>query len=119
MGEKINVKAQENLLKAFTMTDNMMEKFWGVWQLSLGSLSWSQDQLETMVKKYLEANKVAREESNKVMEEFMKQVIYNQKQMQQMVQQAVKSSFENVDIPIYNYFDDLNKKVEALSKQIS
>jgi len=119
MNEKFNVKAQENLLKSFTMNDNMMEKFWDMWQLSLGSLSWSQEQLETMAKKYLEQNRVAREESNKVMEELMKQVKNNQKQMQQMVQQAVSTSFENVDLPVYNYFNDLNKKVEALSKKIS
>ncbi|PKM77129.1 MAG: hypothetical protein CVU90_09015 [Firmicutes bacterium HGW-Firmicutes-15] len=119
MTEKVNVKAQENLRKSFTMNDNMIEKFWDMWQLSLGSLTWSQEQLETMAKKYLEQNRVAREESNKVMDELMKQVKNNQKQMQQMVQQAVSTSFDNVDMPVYNFFDDLNKKVEALSKKIS
>ncbi|PKM76060.1 MAG: hypothetical protein CVU90_14390 [Firmicutes bacterium HGW-Firmicutes-15] len=119
MNEKINVKAQEKLQKSFAMTDNMIEKFWDMWQISLGSLSWSQEQLETMAKKYLEQNKLAREESNKVMDELMKQVKNNQTQMQKMVQQAVNTTFENVDIPVYNYFDDLNKKVEALSKKIN
>jgi len=119
MNEKFNVKAQEKLQKSFTMTDNMIDKFWDMVQLSLGSLSWSQEQLETMAKKYLEQSKLAREESNKVMEELMKQVKNNQAQMQKMVQQAVNSTFENVDIPVYNYFDDLNKKVEALSKKMN
>jgi polyhydroxyalkanoate synthesis regulator phasin len=117
--EKVNLKAQENLLKSFAMTDNMVEKFWDMWQLSLGSLSWSQEQLENMAKRYLEQSKLAREESNKVMEELMKQVKSNQAQMQKMVQQAVNTSFENVDVPVYNYFDELNKKVEELSKKIN
>lgn len=119
MKEKTNVKAQENLVKSFTMTDNMIEKFWDMWQLSLGSLSWTQDQLETMAKKYLDQRKVAREEASKVMEELLKQVRNNQMQMQKMVQQAVNTTFENVDIPVYNYFEDLNKKVEALSKKVN
>jgi polyhydroxyalkanoate synthesis regulator phasin len=118
MNEKINVKAQENLIKSFAVADNMVEKFWDMWQLSLGSMSWSQEQLESMAQKYLDQRKLAREECSKVMEELMKQVKNNQVQLQTMVQQAVKTTFENVDIPVYNFFEDLNKKVEALSKKV-
>ena len=118
MNEKLNAKAQENLIKSFAMADNMVEKFWDTWQLSLGSLSWSQEQLESMARKYLDQRKLARDECGKVMEELMKQVKNNQIQLQTMVQQAVKTTFENVDIPVYNFFEDLNKKVESLSKKV-
>jgi len=118
MNEKLNTKTQENLAKSFTVADNMVEKFWDMWQISLGSLSWTQEQFETMAKKYLEQRKVAREECSKVMEELMKQVKNNQVQMQTMVQQAVKNTFDNVDVPVYNFFEDLNKKVENLSKKV-
>jgi len=117
MNEKLNTKAQENLIKSFAMADNMVEKFWDTWQLSLGSLSWSQEQLESMAKKYLDQRKLAREECSKVMEELMKQVKNNQVQLQNMVQTAVKTTFENVDLPVYKFFEDLNKKAESLSKK--
>lgn len=118
MKESINVKAQEKIMKSFAMTDDMVEKFWEMWQLSLGSLSWTQEQFETMAKKYLEQRKVAREESSTVMEQLIKQVKNNQVQMQKMVQQAVNTTFENVDLPVYNYFKELNTKIEALSKKV-
>ncbi len=119
MKEMGNVKAQENIIKSFTMADNMMKKYWDMWQLSLGSLSWTQDQLETMTKNHLEQSKVAREASNKVMEDLMKQVEKNQMQMQKMVQQALKMTFENVDIPFYNYCNEIKNKVEEVSKKIT
>jgi len=119
MKEMGNVKAQENLMKSFTMADNMMKKSWEMWQVSLGSLSWIQNQLETMTKSNLERSKIAREESNKVMEGLMKQVEKNQMQMQEMVQQAVKINFENVDIPFINYCNEMKNKVEEVSKRIT
>jgi len=119
MTEKTNQEVIGNVNKAFTMADNFVDRFWEMWQLSLGSLSWTQDQLEAMAKKYLEQSKVSREESNEVMEGLMKEIKNNQMQMKQMVQQAVKTTVENVDIPVYNYFAELNKKVEELSKQVN
>ena len=114
-----NIQVLGNMDKAFTLADNFVDRFWKMWQLSLGSLSWTQDQLDTMTKKYLEQSKVSREESNEVMGKLMQEIKNNQMQMQQMVQQAVKTSLENVDIPVYNYFNDLNKKAEELSKKVN
>jgi polyhydroxyalkanoate synthesis regulator phasin len=102
-------------MKSFTMADNMMNKFWDMWQLSLGNLYWNQDQIETMTKNNLKQSKLASEESNKVMEDLMKQVKKNQMQMQGMMQQAVRATFANVDIPFYNYGKEINNKVEKLS----
>ena len=118
MTENNKAKVQENLAKSFTMGDNMVEKFWDMVQLSLGSMSWSQEQLDTMIKKYLDQRKICREESSKVVEELMKQVKNNQMQMQKMVQEAVNAAFENVQVPVYNYFEDLNKKVDELGKKV-
>lgn len=119
MAAKANRDVLGNMDKTFTLAENMVDRFWDMWQLSLGSLTWTQDQLEAMAKKYLEQSKLSREESNDVMEKLMQEIKNNQTQMQQMVQQAVKTSVENVDIPVYNYFADLNKKVEDLSKKVN
>jgi hypothetical protein len=50
---------QENLNKSFAMADSAFEKMWDMWLVGLGSMSWSQEQLENMAKKYLEQRKTA------------------------------------------------------------
>jgi polyhydroxyalkanoate synthesis regulator phasin len=115
MKEMSNINTKENLMKSFTMADNMMNIFWDMWQLSMGNLSWNQDQLETMTKNYLKQSKLASQESNKVMEDLMKQVKKNQLQMQEMMNQAVRETFEDVVIPFYNYGNEIIDKNENLS----
>ena len=61
--------SNENINKTFTMLENSTEKLWDMWLVTLGSMSWTQEQIENMGSKYLEQRKVAREEANKVMEE--------------------------------------------------
>lgn len=112
------MKTQENVTKNFATMENMMEKFWDMWLVGMGSVSWTQDQFDNMLKKYLEQSQVAREENSKVIDDLMKQVKNNQAQMQKMIQEAVSAALENAE-PAYNYFEELNKKVEDLSKKIS
>lgn len=112
------MSTQENLNKNFAVADSVMEKLWDMWLVSLGSFSWSQEQFEDMVKKYLDQRKTAREESTKVVEEMMQQVRKNQMQMQSMIQEAVKAAMENIDIPNFSTVDDLKKKVDELSKKV-
>ncbi len=107
----------EKLNQTFSMADNMVEKFWDMWLVSLGSMSWSQEQLENMVKKYLEQRKNTREEAAKVVEELMVQVKKNQVQMQTMMQEAVKAALENVELPNFDYMD-MNKKIDELAKKV-
>lgn len=109
---------KEKVAKTFALSENTAEKFWDMWLVSLGSMSWTQEQIESMVVKYLEQRKLAREETTKLVEELMKQAKKNQQEMQKMVQEAVNASFENVDIPGMNYFDQLNKKIEDLSQKV-
>ncbi|HZK42922.1 MAG TPA: hypothetical protein VFC73_01390 [Syntrophomonadaceae bacterium] len=111
------MSTEEKLNQTFTMADNMLEKFWDMWLVSVGSMSWSQEQLEGMVDKYLEQSKTAREESAKVIEELTNQVKKNQMQMQTMMQEAVKIAFENVEIPDFDYMG-MSKKVDELSKKV-
>ncbi len=112
------MKTQETAAKTFATMDMMMEKFWDMWLVGMGSISWTQDQFDNMLKKYLEQSQAAREENSKVIDELMKQVKNNQVQMQKMIQEAVNSALENAE-PAYNYFEELNKKVEELSKKVS
>lgn len=107
----------EKLNQTFAVTDNMLEKMWDMWLVGLGSMSWSQEQAENMVRKYLEQRKNAREENTKVVEELMSQVKKNQIQMQTMIQEAVKVAMENVEMPNFDYMD-MTKKLDELTKKV-
>jgi len=74
--------SNENIDKTFAMLENSTEKIWDMWLVTLGSMSWTQEQIENMGRKYLEQRKVAREEANKVIEELTNQAKKNQQQMQ-------------------------------------
>lgn len=110
--------SNENITKTFAMLENSSEKLWDMWLVTLGSMSWSQEQIENMGRKYLEQRKVAREEANKVIEELTNQAKKNQQQMQNMIQEAVINAFDNLEIPTFNYIDQLSKKVDDLSKKV-
>lgn len=110
--------SNENIDKTFAMLENSTEKLWDMWLVTLGSMSWTQEQIEGMGRKYLEQRKVAREEGNKVIEELTNQAKKNQQQMQKMIQEAVINAFDNLEIPTFNYIDQLSKKVDELSKKV-
>lgn len=107
----------EKLEQTFAFADNMVEKFWDMWLVGLGSMSWTQEQLENMVRKYLDQRKSTREEVTKVVEELMTQVKKNQMQIQSMMHEAVKSALENVKMPNFDYMD-MNKKIDELAKKV-
>ena len=110
--------SNENITKTFAILENSSEKLWDMWLVTFGSMSWSQEQIENMGRKYLEQRKVAREEANKVIDELTNQAKKNQQQMQKMIQEAVINAFDNLEIPTFNYIDELSKKVDDLSKKV-
>lgn len=107
-----------NLAETFASADHMAEKFWDMWLVGLGSVSWTQEQLENLMGQYLEQRKTAREENIKIIEELTRQVKSNQLQMQKMMQDAVTAALENVEFPTYNLFTQMNQKVEELSRKV-
>jgi len=110
--------SNDSLSKTFAMLESSTDKLWDMWLVTLGSVSWSQEQIENMGSKYLEQRKLAREEANKVIEELTNQAKKNQQQMQKMIQEAVVNAFNNIEIPTFNYIDQLSKKVDELSKKV-
>jgi len=116
--ERRGFMSNENIDKTFAMLENSTEKIWDMWLVTLGSMSWTQEQIENMGRKYLEQRKVAREEANKVIEELTNQAKKNQQQMQKMIQEAVANAFDNLEIPTFTYIDELSKKVDELSKKV-
>ena len=114
----MDVNSRENMAKSFAIAETTTEKCWDMWLVSLGSLSWTQEQFETMARKYLDQRKTAREETNKLVEELSSQAKKNQQQMQKMIEEAVTAAFENLEVPTFSYIDELSKKVEELSRKV-
>lgn len=110
---------KESFAKNFNMIENSMEKMWDMWLVSLGSLSWTQDQLEDMTRKQLDQNKAAREELIKLVEDLGKQMRGSQEQFQKMVEQTVLSTYEQINSSSQANIDDLTKKVDELYKKAS
>lgn len=108
----------ETLAKSFSILEGSVDKMWDMWLMSLGSFSWSQEQMEIAIRKYLDESKIAREDASKLIEELTIQTKNNQKQFQKMVQEAVTNAFENINIPTFNYIDNLSKQVDELSKRV-
>jgi len=109
---------KENLAKSFNMIENSMEKMWDMWLVSLGSLSWTQEQMENMTRKQLDQNKSAREELIKLVEDLNKQTRRNQEQFQKVVQEAVMNTYEHINYTNQNLIGDLQKKVDDLGKNL-
>jgi polyhydroxyalkanoate synthesis regulator phasin len=115
---EILVNNSETLSRSFSIAEGSVEKLWDMWLMSLGSFSWSQEQMENAARKYLDERKIAREDATKLIEELTSQTKNNQQQFQKMIQDAVINAFENINIPTFNYIDDLSKKIDDLSKKV-
>jgi len=110
---------KESLAKSFNMIENSMEKMWDMWLVSLGSLSWTQEQIENMTRKQLDQNKSAREELIKLVEDLSKQMRRNQEQFQKVVEEAVMNTYEHINYNNQNLIGDLSKKVDDLAKKVA
>jgi hypothetical protein len=109
---------KEGLAKSFNMIENSMDKMWDMWLVSLGSLSWTQDQIENMTRKQLDQNKSAREEMIKLVEDLSKQMRRNQEQFQKIVEESVMSTYEHINDTNQNLMGELSKKVDDLAKKV-
>ena len=109
---------KESLAKSFAMMDNSTEKMWDMWLVSLGSLSWTQEQIENMNRKQLDQNKAAREDMIKLVEELSKQMRRNQEQFRKIVEETVLNTYEHINYTNQNIIGDLSKKVDEMAKKV-
>ena len=113
------MNTKENLENLFSAAGSTAERLWEISLLALGSLAWNQEQVETLISKYLEQSKSAREEATKFAEELMNQAKRNQQQIQQMIEESVVGAFSKLDIPTFSYINNLGKKVDDLSQKVA
>lgn len=109
---------KKGLAKSFNLIENSMEKMWDMWLVSLGSLTWTQEQMENMTRKQLDQNKAAREEMIILVEDLNKQAHINQEQFQKVVEEAVMNTYEHINYTNQELIGDLQKKVDDLTKKL-
>lgn len=102
----------------FQLMSTMNDRFWELWMVNLGSVSWLNEQWETMTQTYLGQRKNARDEFVKVAEQMAAQLRKNLEQMEDMIKEASLASAENVNMPGFVSYTDLVKKVDDLSKKV-
>ncbi len=110
---------KENLESLFSNTENAAEKFWEISLVALGSMAWNQEQIENFIRKCMDQNKIARDESTRLIEETFNQAKRNQQQLQKMIHESVLGAFGKLDIPTLNYYEELTKKIDELSQKVA
>jgi len=116
MTEKINQQLMGNVEKTFKMADSFVDRFWDMFNLSIGSFAWSNEQMEQITKKFMDQRRTAIEEGSKVIEQIVKQVQNDQNSMRKMVRETIKCTVKNTDSSVFSYLADINKKVSELSR---
>ena len=112
------INSEEMMKKSFETTEKSMAGFWDTWLLVLGSITWSQEQMDSMVQKYMEQKKVAREEAAKVVEELAQQAKKVQEQFGELAKESIPSAFQNFQASPFGCMDELSRKVDELSKKV-
>jgi polyhydroxyalkanoate synthesis regulator phasin len=115
MNEKINQQVIGNMNKTLTIAECFVDRFWDMWHLSMGSLTWSNEQMEQITKRSMEQRRAATEEGSRVLEQIVKKVQTDQNSMQKMVRETMKCTIENTNNPVYSYLADMNRKISDLS----
>jgi len=113
------LNTKENLETLFSNAESAAERLWEISLVTLGSMAWNQEQIENFFRKYLDQNKLARDESTRLMEEMFNQAKKNQQQIQTMIQDSVVGAFGKLDIPTLSYYEELAKKIDELSKKVT
>src|SRR5665647_967318 len=86
-----------SLAQSLSLIDNSMDKMWDMWLVSLGSLSWTQDQIDDMTRKQLDQNQAARQDMLKLVEDLHKQMRRNQEQYHKMVEETVMNTYQHIN----------------------
>lgn len=102
----------------FQLMSTVNDRFWELWMVNLGSVSWLNEQWETMTQTYLGQRKNTRDEFVKVAEQMAAQLRKNLEQVEDMIKEASLASAESVNMPGFMSYTDLVKKVDDLSKKM-
>lgn len=79
---------------------------------------WAQEQADRLVHACLDAQKSNREEGRKLAEKMAEQVKANQENLQRFIHSSVSLSLASMRIPQPGQVEELNRKVEALTKEL-
>ena len=108
---------QQSFTRGLSIMENSMDKMWDMWLVSLGSLTWTQDQIEVMTRKQMEQNKTARNEVIKLAEDMSEQVRRNQEQFQKMAKETIINTCEQITSANQNWATDFSDQMDVCSER--
>lgn len=106
------------MARNFQLMSTLNNRYWELWMVNMGSMSWLNEQWETMTQNYIGQRKNARDEMVKVAEQMGAQLKKNLEQVEDMVKEASMASAENASVPGFLTFTELVKRVDDLTKKM-
>jgi polyhydroxyalkanoate synthesis regulator phasin len=85
---------------------------------AVGQLCWAQEQGEKLVRAYLEVGRLTRTEGRDLAHRIATQIRQNQEEMQRWVSAVVEMSMAALRPATVAQFEELTRKVDALTRQI-
>lgn len=116
MNDKINRQVMSNMETTINGVDKFVDSCWDMWLLGMSSLTASNEQMEQITKGSLDQRKTAVTEGSKVIEQMVKQVRNDQASMLNIVKDAIKRTFEDVENmphPVGINWAEINKRYQS------
>jgi len=100
------------------MSNKFREGFSQQLDAGLNLMQWTQEQTEKFVSKLVEQGKANREEAQTFAKELFEQIGTNHRNLHEMIKEAVGGAVGNWKVVSQSQFDELNRKVEELTKKL-
>lgn len=97
---------------------NGASEIWNYWLAGMSTFIWSQEQAENILARAIEQNRITREDSKRITDEFIQQTKQNQLQLQDIVNANIKSYISAMKIPTQTIIDELKQQIDDLVKKI-
>lgn len=72
---------------------------WDSWLALLGTVSWSQDQVERSLRQMMDQGRMSREEGTRLLRDLVEQAKRNQGELQRLIQESVRAGLQGFQTP--------------------
>lgn len=109
---------QDSINKSLALSETMQKNMLEMYKMGMGTLSWSQQQYDNTVQKQFARQQQLREEAAQLVESSLQQAEKGQQHWNKMMQEYTDLAFEKTDYPGFNYFTDMNNKLQKLYEKV-
>lgn len=86
--------------------------------LGFGAWDLTREKLEGTANELIKRGEISSEEAKKFVDELVEKAESNKKELDTRIQKIVENTLNKMHIPTQSEFDELNKKVDALTAQL-